>query len=537
MQKYSVSEEKLALYIFLFVVGFIICYWYFAFDGFYFFDDTAYSRYAWQVTQGNFTINQNDTFAHRLGVFIPVAAIYSLTGITDYATILWPLLVFLGSSFVLFFCLKKKSVKIALYSVVIASLNFYLVFFSNKLYPDSIVAFFTLAATFVLWGVISKPHTSNVSAFFSVFLFCILLFLAFLTKETVLFYIPFYALIFIGDIKNKRNTKFWIYSLIIGLALLVAYFASYYLCTGDAFYRFKVIQEGHYAFAMSYYDKFFLEIIPRLTYQPLLMFISSEMAIPCILALPLLFSLRKNDFFDLNKFENFWKVLSIVLLVMLWFCSTSIKFYNPLSLQPRMYLLIVAPLSILAAVSLVQATKRIILFYCLAFAFCGFLCYYFHISSYIVYFVLTGYFIIILFFNLAYKIIPLLFILLVHPLYSMLKPTDTDYKNEKEAITKFLMGDQGNNIVLTDEQLLSGYYYYYKFKNNPHYQYLEYKKGIPGNFKGNIFVLLNKKSFTNIGQSLPLFVSQKPSNWAIVFQKGDVILYKLNSREDFKQLK
>jgi|GEM_PF-1647536 len=537
MQKYSVSEEKLALGIFLFVIGFIGCYWYFAFDGFYFFDDVAYSRYAWDVTQGSFTINQNDTFAHRLGVFIPVAIIYSVAGISDYATILWPLLAFVSTAFIVFFQLRKYSTSIALFAVVVASLNFYPIFFSNKLYPDSIVAFFTTAAAFVVWKVITS---STIKIFFHALVFCLLLFAAFVTKETITFYAPFYLLVFVIDIIKKRNTKFWVYSLGIGIVLLITYFTIYYLKTGDAFYRFKVIQEGHYSFAMSYYDKSFREIIPRLTYEPFIMFINSEMAIPLVLAFPLLFSIRKKDFINLSEFESFWKVLCLILLVMLWFCSTSFKFYNPLSLQPRMYLLLIPTLSIVAATALVKADKGRIIFYGILFAVCAGISYYFHFSSMLVYALLTGYFILRIYFNnssLSFKIIPLLFILLIHPVYSMIKPSDTDYKNEKEIVTKFLMDNKGNNLVLVDDQLLSGYPYYYKFVKNSHYQYQGYKKDIPANFEGTIFVLVNKKTFVNLAERPPMFAIQEPEQWQKIFQKGNVILYRVNSKEDFERYK
>ena len=536
MQKYSVSEEKFALWVFLFVVGFIGCYWYFAFDGFYFFDDTAYSRYAWEVSRGIFSLKQNDTFAHRLGVYLPVSVIYSLTGITDYSTVLWPLLVFMAGACVLFFCLRSYSTTIALYAVVIASLNFYPVFFSNKLYPDPIVAFFTLAAAIVLWRAISQQGSNT---FFQAFAFTALLFAAFLTKETVLFYTPFYLIVFIADLKSKRNQKFWGYTTALGLMILAAYFTSYYIQTGDAFYRFKVIQDGHYPFALSYYQKPFVEIIPRLTYEPLLMFLSSELAIPFIIALPLLFSFKVKDLLNLGEFESFWKVLCIVLLLMLWYCSTSIKLYNPLSLQPRMYLLMVPPLSIVAAVALAKADSKRIIFYGATFAFSAVLSYFLHINSYVVYALLTAYFAVLLFFNskdIQYKLIPLLLILLLHPIYSMLKPTDTDYKNEKEAITKFLTTNSGNNLVLVDDQLYSGYSYYYKFAANPHYQYISYKKGIPVNYIGTIFVLINKKTFnyyTILGDAMPAFVLKKPTAWLTVFEKGDVVLYKIKSRSDF----
>lgn len=522
------------------MAGFICCYWYFAFDGFYFFDDTAYSRYAWEATQGKFLLKQNDTFAHRIGVFLPVALIYFLAGISDYTTVLWPLLVFLGSACVLFFGLRKYSTSIALYAVVIAGLNFYPIFFCNKLYPDSVVAFFTLAATYVLWNA---RYRQAGKVFLQAVAFSSLLFAAFITKETVVFYLPFYLIVFFADLKKERNLKFWDYSIAFGIFLLGVYFTSYYVQTGDFFYRFKVIQDGHYPFAMSYYQKPFVEVIPRLTYEPLLMFLTSELAIPLLIGLPLLVSLKKKDFSNLDEFENFWKVLCLVLLVMLWFCSTSVKFYNPLSLQPRMYLLIVPPLSILAAVAITQADKKRIIFYCIAFALSAVISYLLHINSYKVYSALAIYFTILIFLNssaLCYKFIPLLIVLLVHPVYNMLKPTDTDYKNGKEAVTKFLMGNTGNNLVVVDEQLLSGYPYYYKFTVNPHYQYISYKKDIPANYIGTIFVLINKKTFkyyTVLGDPIPAFAIKKPPVWTTVFEKGDVVLYKVKSVADFEDYK
>jgi hypothetical protein len=208
-----------------------------------------------------------------------------------------------------------------------------------------------------------------------------------------------------------------------------------------------------------------------------------------------------------------------------------------------MYLLIVPPLSILAAAAITKADKKRIIFYSAAFAVSAIVSYLLHINSYKVYIALAVYFAVLYFFNNSngcFRLIPLLIILLVHPVYSMLKPTDTDYKNEKEAVTKFLMGNNGNNLVIVDEQLLSGYPYYYKFTVNPHYLYMSYKKDIPANYIGNIFVLVNKKTFnyyTIVGDTIPSFVLKKPSLWTTVFEKGDVVLYSVKSVTDFEDYK
>jgi hypothetical protein len=539
MQKYLLSQQNVSWLIFFLISAFTILFWFAAFDGFYFYDDYTYSLYAYQFSEGKFSVSDN-IFSHRFMVFIPTAISYLLFGINDYSTILWPLLATMGSITLVFYLLKNNPFRAAV-AVVLLGLCFYPLFFSNKLYPDTIVSFFCFLSVCILW----KANDDNYflkSCGFALAVFC-----AFLSKETVVYFFPFYLIVFISDVASGINKKFWI----AGVGFLFLFFAAYFVCykifTGSFLYRFEVIESGHYAFPLSYYHRDFKEIIPRLTYEPLLMLLSSEMIIPFIISIPVLVKLRFRHLKKIRNDQGFWTIQVITLLLMIWFGSTSLHHYNPVSLLPRMFILLMPPLAVLASVSLDDfILKRSKLFFVAALFFiCSVLAYFFIGNVCLIYFLLTAVFLLVFFLHekllsAKWKIIPFLLAgaLSLHPIYSMLKPTDTGYAGEKKIINQYLKGKEGVNLVVTDPQLCSGYLYYYKFNSDEHYKFLNYKQLSTCNFKADrYFILINKYSFDlfhSMGDPYPACYSEKPVKWKMIGESGNVKLYEAGSLEEVK---
>jgi hypothetical protein len=61
-------------------LAFLAVYLYRTFSGYYFYDDYSYARFAHQLTEGSFSL-QNDTFSHRLGFLLPIAGLYAGTDV------------------------------------------------------------------------------------------------------------------------------------------------------------------------------------------------------------------------------------------------------------------------------------------------------------------------------------------------------------------------------------------------------------------------------------------------------------------------
>jgi hypothetical protein len=539
MQKYTLSSQGKAGLIFSLVLFFIITYWFFAFDGFDFYDDYSYSYFANEMAQGKFQVGESH-FSHRIGIFAPLAFLYWLFGINDHITILWPLLCHLSGVFLVFFILHKKDKGAAVAGAMMAGLNFYSIFFCKELYPDTMVSCFAMASAFLLFKL--RNRNNNRVYFFS-FLFVCFVFEAFLSKETILYLIPFYILLFIHDILRKINFKFWISSVLFSLVCVLIYLTWYKINTGSFFYRFQMIQEGHYEFPGSYYQKSFIEYLPRLTYEPFLMLLNTEMIIPMVVAVPAICSLKFKDLKDLNKIESFWTCLVLIILFMLWFCSTSLVFYNPIFLQGRMVLMLIPPLCVLAGMGWKKMTENIFWSGVIALLFftLSVLCYFFFSPKTAIVYLLLMFLFGLRWLFKKYQfenifLFILLLMLAVHPFYSMVKPTDTGYKSEKEMVKKFLTKGEGKNIVIVDPQLYSGHLYYYDFKTNPHFEYVKYNVVEKNNLlkADKIYVLMNRHThdlFNQLEVPYPVWVLNPPAEWKLISEKGKVRLYQVKDAQ------
>ena len=88
-------------------------------------------------------------------------------------------------------------------------------------------------------------------------LFVLANFLAFLAKETIIYYLPFYLFVFFTDFFGKKHSVFWLYSFGLGALVLTAYFTFYYFETGDFLHRLHVIEETNAAYHEGETDQTF----------------------------------------------------------------------------------------------------------------------------------------------------------------------------------------------------------------------------------------------------------------------------------------
>ncbi|MFL5731254.1 MAG: hypothetical protein ACJ75J_17330, partial [Cytophagaceae bacterium] len=244
---------------------------------------------------------------------------------------------------------------------------------------------------------------------------------------------------------------------------------------------------------------------------------------------------------------NFWILLVITLLVMIWFGSTSVHFYNPVSLLPRMFILLIPPATVWAALSLEGSfqSKKSIMLISLLFMGCSMIALWQNYNSWFVYLLLGFLFMSVTFLmtrlhELKWKvsfIVLLMGVLAIHPVYSMIKPTQTGYFDEKKIIEKYLKGGEGSNMVVTDPQLCAGYLFYYKFKMDDRYVYLNYKNLPAQSGAEKYFVLINPYSldlFHSMGDPYPKCYSQQPPGWKLIGEEGRVKLFEAGSIEEIK---
>jgi hypothetical protein len=501
----SLAKERRitkAHYIYTFLVAiaiilFCCAYIWRTFSGYYFYDDYEYAKAAFQLTKGSFSVIY-DTFTHRLVFIALVACSFSLFGINDFSTVLLPATAFLGTLTILFLYLRKQTA-LCLYSVAITGLNSYFLFFIDKLIPDTLVTFFCLLA-----GIIAQQYRQLYPIKAGVGI-AALLFAAFLTKETSLYCWPFFWLLLIQEgLKRSRVAKQFTYStVLLGLILFFAYFLIYYLYTGDAFYRFNSIMDNHYTHAESYFDKPFSYLLARLTYAPWQMFTESGLLVAIFPGLVMALASIRNEKLSLQTMENFWSWFAVLFLVCFYFGTTSLRYYNPLNLLPRMYFPLLPPFAILAGIFWVKAenSSKIRIWLFILFATTAGYCFWVQSKYTLIYtaYAFVAFLPAIIRFKHSLQMMHILFIFigLSIPLYRMIRPQQWGYQAEKKLFHTYLSHTNGTHLVITDQRLALTHSWFYQFQPPANYTFTDLTKAdvFPDKAYTNIFVLYNPHTF------------------------------------------
>ena len=363
------------------------------------------------------------------------------------------------------------------------------------------VAFFSIAAIYVL----SKNIQSKFN-FINSLLFVFFCASAFLSKTTFIYMAPGIFWIFISNYKNSHFFKFTILSCILGIIslFLIGYFYKYH--TGDYLYIFSRIESNHYTHSESYFDKNWIFLLERLTVGPIKMFINTGMIIPFLLSIPIYFP---RNWKQLTDTEKIWPSIAASILIMFWVGSLSFKFYHPMSLLPRMVLLLTPFLAITASISYFKFIHQktspwvIILLLTSTTIYCYLAIY---PQKSITYLILTLcyilYFLIKQKFQsktLIIKYLPLIFIF--HPLYSALKPKEFDFESEERIFNekiKYLKG-----TLITDARPSNSFDIYFNYIPHSNLKIISSANPIVKITSQKIYLLENK-GFTNYFKQLNL---------------------------------
>ena len=305
-------------------------------------------------------------FAHRIGFVWPLAAVMYLFGGAPRLLILPATLAFVwlvwsvaraGSSGESDFLSRSFPAAAGL-----LALNPALLYLAADVSHDILMVAPATAAVMMLW----KQRRGVYGALFS-----LLLFWAFLSKESVVYLLPFLLWFFVQSLRSGAGgqvhglhapsfvpTRFWLWAIGMGLFLGFLYLGVYAWWKGDPFYRFAGMAE-HNLGPYSYHGKSLSEKLLRLSIYPLAFLLRSPgfgillMPVLGVLAEP---GLRRQLWLK----ARFFAVWFFSLLAMHWLGSSSLKEWNPLTLDERMWLLLLPPLTLLA----VQADELLRVHFC-----------------------------------------------------------------------------------------------------------------------------------------------------------------------------
>lgn len=309
---------------------FLFIYWLFAFDGITFSDDVYYLLAGKSFWEGTMEFNSYH-FSTRWGAYVPSGLMGFLLGFDPQRISLISLISYLGTLALLLRLLPKNSSPWIL--VIWFSTQVYFLHFLTKVYPDSLLVFWTVLVPFSAIFRGEKPFLSALGVISG-------LFFGFVTKETIVFLGLLPVLLFIYDWKKgDKKLTFYFYLLANGIFFGSLYLGYFWFQFGSPFYRFDSIQEGHYISEFTYADKSSWIMLKRLTILPILTFVVRAYWLWVVFAIPGLIKIwRKPESPGLE-----FGIAFLSLIAGFWLMSTNFKFYNPLYLNPR-HLIILVPI-------------------------------------------------------------------------------------------------------------------------------------------------------------------------------------------------
>ncbi|UYZ64370.1 ArnT family glycosyltransferase [Hymenobacter weizhouensis] len=549
----------LATWALLFVAAFTVAYFFLTHEGLYALDDYFYARYAHQLLSGTFRVEPDplgllhDPLKERFLIFGPVAGLYALLGVNIISTTLWPLLATLGCAVLMWRLYGRREPVVAAGAMLLLGLHYFTLNLTNYLYPDNILMFWCLACAAALLSG-RRPGRQQPGRWG--LLFAGLNFAALLSKETIIYYLPFYVGVLVLDLRRRRHGRFWAVAVGSGAALLVIYLGFYQVFTDDALYRLHLIErtneflkEGNYLLGNR------AALVARLTWQPLAFFVSIGLAPMLVLAAvaarrpgPVLASEAPETGPD----RQFWLALAGSTLAFYWLGSTSFSQYNPITLLPRMTTPLLPPLALAAGFGLrhvlLEGTGR-------AAAGVGALLLgaaaWLHNSLSVVYGALGLYWLAVglgqgrRFWPAALRpgtgaLVALTLLVLagslaLRPVYFMQKPSVSSHFAQERVIRGHLTAPAAQGVVFVDDYLIGNYDFYYSFRVPPGLRYRRFwardsVQLAPGE---RAWLLLNRSTLTNdeLTRKLIRYSPDSVLSWyprrRLVEQYGKVELYEV----------
>lgn len=315
---------------------FLFLYWLLGFDGITFSDDVYYLLAGKSFWKGTMEVNAYH-FSSRWGAYVPSGLIGFILGFDPHRISLISLLSYVGSLYLLIKILPKDSNPWIL--ALWACTQVYFLHFLTKVYPDSLLVFWTVLVSFSAYYRKEKPFLASLGVILG-------LFLGFITKETIVFLAALPILLFVWDRKNQNlNTPFYLGILGWGLLFGAAYLAYFWIKFGDPFFRISSINAGHYISEFTYADKGPWAMFRRLSYLPILTWVERSYWLWFVLALTGALKSWKTKHSPGIEFT----LTAFCLVLGFWFMSSTLEIYNPVYLNPRHLIILVPILAFLIA--------------------------------------------------------------------------------------------------------------------------------------------------------------------------------------------
>ena len=515
---------------------------FFGYLGHFGYDDMHYARLANDLSNGVF--NANDHYSFRLTLIGLTSLSYQLFGVNDFASALPSLLISILSLLLVFGMLRKERTAILVLGLSFFSLNYWTLFYSDKLMPDSFVAFFVLLTLFFIYEF--KFRKTKLPTGLYAFAAALAVFLGFNSKGTIILLLPLLAYFFILDLVKNRDRKFWLLFAGFSLVFIFGYLVFWQLHSGSAAVRFQAITQNSYLNLCSYSEQPFIFTLKRIGYGLILLFISHALITPFIFLLANPKKTFKKETYLFNDELSFFISSAVILFLSSNFMSISAGSYSPMCLDPRHYLFIVPIASIAAALVFKNAPKDknvelrllIISVILLVIAFINR-----YDTVWVLYFPLFIVFLLVYFMKRHPKkeliFVALLFVvLLINPIKMAQYANHVNFNKQEQIVKEQLLSQKEPCLIVTDQVQKNLASYLSGFDKNSGCTFLTYDEFvIPENEIGKpVFLLKNWYTgyLSNLEEQRLPYYAKMTQNQEKVFEDSalNIQIYRLT---DFSQ--
>ena len=298
----NLNEKSLNQIILLLAVLALFANHFFGYIGHYGYDDLHYAKLANDLSNG--LVNLNDNYTFRISLIALTSLSYKVFGISDFASSLPSLLITSLILFLVYYVLRNSGRIALITGLSLTVFSQWFLFYSDKLMPDIFVAFAFMLALFILDNYMFRNNGKN--PFLHALLFALSLLFGLASKETIVLILPLLIYLFVVDFILKRDLRFWLYSVITGLALLCLYFGTVWILTGDITTRFKAIAAGSYLNQCSYDKEPLIILLRRISYEFIGLLCNSGIITAFVILLSIFFQKQKNKIFRFNDSFSFY---------------------------------------------------------------------------------------------------------------------------------------------------------------------------------------------------------------------------------------
>lgn len=308
-------------------------------------------------------------FYVRPGVYVPVAALIKVFGLSEIVLVAYPFAISLLACVLAYFFTRKLFAPLeGLIAFALLALMPLDVKFASILVPDAVAAFWANLALYLLWRAVDTAsfRIGSVLAILSGLLFG----LSWLCKESVVYLAPFVIVLVLfgeGSVSLKWRLSLLVSLAIGSLSVLGGELFFYAVRTGDALFRLHETERNYLVTSAYFFDStspffgweeggYLKAVLKRILYTgPLEIFLNSSFLYLPLLAL---LSVAWGAFVGVRRHVHVMVLIWFAILVFMFnFMSSSFDSYKPLILHDRYLYPIVIP-SVLIASGLLGCLLR-----------------------------------------------------------------------------------------------------------------------------------------------------------------------------------